>query len=251
MLTGTEEEVVCDEKGNIVGNIVRCAHILPHRWKNDTASMLKSIGFSVEDLESARNGIFLCEGFERGLDENKLCFVRREDFFYTDRIVLKVLNSKACKEIPIFQGSTESVDNYDGNELNLQCGRYEHKPFRTALYVHAVQAHRQIYGERKVSSYCDPRGADLLYDVSPERLPNMSVDFMEFARSVTKLYSSINREILNEIREDDEEESVDVVKEEEQEEDNWHNENSCRQGEEEKGVAEVHDEVDGAGLKSV
>jgi hypothetical protein len=65
------------------------------------------------------------------------------------------------------------------------------------------------------------------------------------------LYSSINREILNEIREDDEEESVDVVKEEEQEEDNWHNENSCRQGEEEKGVAEVHDEVDGAGLKSV
>ena len=244
MLTGTEEKLRDDGSNNIV----RCAHILPHRWKNDKDSKLENIGFSRGDLESARNGIFLCEGFEIGLDDSQLCFVRNEDFFHNNRIVMKVLNSNACKKIPIFQGSTESVDDYDGRELNLQCGSYQHNPFRTALYAHALQAHLRMYDERKVSSDCEP----LLSDVSPERLNSVRAEFLDFAGSVTKLYSSINHEVLNEIREDEEEGSINVVKEEE---DYWllNNENSCHQGEEDwdKDVAEVYDEADGVGLQSV
>ena len=59
-VTRTDERLYDDGSNNIV----RCAHILPHRLHNDTAMPLK-IKHAIEDLECARNGLFLLEGIKK------------------------------------------------------------------------------------------------------------------------------------------------------------------------------------------
>ena len=63
---------------------------------------------------------------------------------FNDRTVLKVYNPEECSKLPLFNDSPDFVGDYDGIDLQLKIGEYEHKSFKTALYLHTMTAFLRV-----------------------------------------------------------------------------------------------------------
>ena len=93
----------------------------------------------IDDLECARNGLFLVEGLQEAYNKQWLGFPK-DDNKFNDRTVLKVYNPEECSKLPLFNGSPDFVGDYDGFELQLKISEDELKHLQTALYLHAMTA---------------------------------------------------------------------------------------------------------------
>ena len=112
-------------------------------------------------MRASKKPSFLLEGIKKAFDNLWLGFPKDEDFF-RDRMVLKVYNWGECSKLPTFDGSTNFVSEYDGFELRLKLNGYGHKPFQTALILHAIIAFSKVSNESIQGNY--PAS-----NVSPER----------------------------------------------------------------------------------
>ena len=196
MVTGTIERLYDDGSNNIV----RCAHILPHRLHNDIPK-LKKIRHVIDDLECARNGLFLLEGFEIAFDQRWIGFPKDECIF-NNRMVLKVYNPEECSKLPTFNKSNKFVSEYDGHELKLNINGYEHKPFKTALCHHAITAFSKLPNENNEMQR-PPN------DLSPEReIPNTR--FSQYLNSAVRLLESVDLTQVEESVEEEETEHINV-----------------------------------------
>lgn len=179
MVTGTIERLYNDGDNNIV----RCAHILPHRLHNNILK-LEKIRHVIDDLECARNGLFLLEGIEIAFDKLWIGFPKDENIL-NNRMVLKVYNPEECSKLPTFYGSKNFVSEYEGFELQLNINGYEHKPFKTALNLHAITAFSKVPNES------DEVKAPL-HNVSPERTIDPSTRFSQYMLNAVRLWESFD-----------------------------------------------------------
>jgi hypothetical protein len=141
MVTGIEESIIYKNQLQ-VGNRVICAHIMPHYLENINSRhlvkhelMLARIGMFRKDIASNRNLLFLAAPIEKAFDNLQLCFIPQESKADSGYVV-KIVDSR-CKGIEIFEGSEKTIGDFDG----LPVDWFGHDPFKTALGVHAYQAH--------------------------------------------------------------------------------------------------------------
>ena len=128
MLTGTT--------GLVMGKtVVKCAHIIPACKRSCTKQLLEN-GFTAEDVDSVRNGLFLSFNCEVAVDKLWLGFIKNPNPV-VDGLVAKVYNFDECKKLPLFEGSNRFVFEFDGLPLNLG----EHNPLKTALFLHSYFAY--------------------------------------------------------------------------------------------------------------
>ena len=197
MVTGTTERLY----NNGANNIVRCAHILPHRLHNNILN-LEKIRHVIGDLECARNGLFLLEGIEIAFDNLWIGFPKDENIL-NNRMVLKVYNPEECSKLPTFHESKNFVSEYDGFELQLNINGYEHKPFKTALNLHAMTAFSKVPNESKEVK-------TPLKNVSPERTIGPNTHFSQYMLHAVRLWESFDTSQVEESVEDEETEHINI-----------------------------------------
>ncbi len=122
--------MVSGEEGN--GDRVVVAHIAP---AVSEYSKLAKIGLTPGDVSSPRNGLLLCANIENSYNKLQLTFVKDKNIF-SSQLVVKIWDSQ-CLNIPLWNGSTKFIGQYDGSKLNLG----EHKPFMRALSYHAYESY--------------------------------------------------------------------------------------------------------------
>ena len=182
-------------------NTVRCAHIIPHRMRSETAS-LAQIGYTYLDVDHARNGLFVLEGFEIAFDKKYLGFCRSKNTL-RNRIVVRVFDKEACSKIPIYRGSLQFVDEYHNFELNLVFGEYEHKPWKTALHLHVIMCLLQLRKSGKeipsdIIKYVTEN------ELSSERKTPLIAEFtLEISESFTAMAESFRARLEEESDEND------------------------------------------------
>ena len=122
---------------------------------------------------------------------------------YYNRMVLKVYNPEECSKLPTYNKSNKFVSECDGHELKLNINRYEHKPFKTALFLHAITAFSKVPNESK-----EVRAP--LNDVSPERTIGPNTHFLQYMHSAVRLWESFDTTQVEESVEEEETEHINI-----------------------------------------
>ena len=118
-----------------VSEYIVAAHILPSKTTEEVAEMLE---MSLEDIQSVRNGLFLCKAIEENFDNLSLSFVPI-DVLHPNKYKM-VIWKEACKKKFVIKGRGEQIGEYENLELNLQHLR----PFRRALSFQAFLAYDSL-----------------------------------------------------------------------------------------------------------
>ena len=119
-------------------NSVVCAHIIPNRARSKTG-VLKKLGYTAQDIDCVRNGLFLAYNIEQAFDKLQLCFVDDPNPL-TDGLVMKIYDD-VCRDVPLYIGSDRFIGEFDGYALKL--GEV-HLPFRSALCYHAYYTFLEV-----------------------------------------------------------------------------------------------------------
>jgi hypothetical protein len=140
--------------GAIPKNPVVLAHILPRSVSVDEQRFLGLDKFSIDNI---RNTLLLCKGIEAAFDRKDLSFVPSDNPFSPNRFKMKIWN-EAIKTMPIFEGSTQTIGDFDDAGLNLNVGGNLHSPFRRCLSYQAFRSFKtwyKIFGLKELPVDCD------------------------------------------------------------------------------------------------
>lgn len=120
--------------------------IAGHIWKSETRGEgLEEFRLTVGDLENPRNGILMCEGFEKAFDVKRVCLLI--DRIHSTNIVVKVLDPTLRAEF-VSPSTTVTFDNIDGRSI---VHPPDHLPFRRILDFHAKCSFRQAVAQRWIA----------------------------------------------------------------------------------------------------
>lgn len=111
---------------------IPAAHLLPSSTIADTADVLE---MSLDDIQSTRNGLFLCKKIEESFDQLELSFVP-VDILHPSQYKM-VIWKDSCKTKSVIKGSLKLIGQYD--EHSLELGGLE--PYRRALSFQALLAY--------------------------------------------------------------------------------------------------------------
>ena len=116
------------------------AHILPSKTTRLVTEILE---MSLEDIQSVKNGLFLCKAIQQSFDNLSLSFVPI-DLLHPNKYKM-VIWKEACKKKFVIEGRGEQIGAYENSELNVQHLR----PFRRALSYQAFLAHDNLSPDDK------------------------------------------------------------------------------------------------------
>lgn len=123
------------------------AHLLPRSSKRN---VLDALGMVPEDIESIRNALLLCHGIEEAFDRKQVSFVPIDNPFVDGKFKMMIWEDK-FKGIPIYEGSTQTLGDFENAQLDLVVNGTNHQIFRRVLSYQAYMACRHWfqYGNRK------------------------------------------------------------------------------------------------------
>lgn len=133
--------------------------IAAHIWKASTRGKdLEEFGLCAEDVNSARNGVFLTKGIEDAFNNQRVCFL------------YDTLNKQLCLwvadetiRLETIEGSNPPKKFVDVHQKPLRCPDASHMPFRRLLSWHARLTLELRKQSIRVSNYTSE------YDLSPGR----------------------------------------------------------------------------------
>lgn len=130
MITG----IIGKKSDDNSSNTVVTAHIIPH-CIHKQPDKLKKCGYTKDDIDCFRNGLFLATEIEKEFDKKNIGFIEDPDPYKkrleVPKLVMKVFNED-CRTIKIASIGNKIIGDYDGFPLNCT-----HDPFKTALSLHA------------------------------------------------------------------------------------------------------------------
>lgn len=115
------------------GDEVVVAHIVS---ASSSVRILNLIRMTEADVNSLRNGLLLAKNFEVAFNRLQLSFVKSNPL--SQNLYLQIWDD-SCRNEPIYDGSTRTIGDFEGEVLNLG----SHRPFRRALSFQAYQAFLQ------------------------------------------------------------------------------------------------------------
>mmetsp|Transcript_14553 Transcript_14553/g.15746 ORF Transcript_14553/g.15746 Transcript_14553/m.15746 type:complete len:318 (-) Transcript_14553:24-977(-) len=115
---------------------ITCAHLLP---RNAEAKERLALGYGKADIENIRNSVLLCKGIEEAFDHKFISFVPCDRPFSSNRYELRIWID-AVRNNPIYEGSVETIGQYDKFPLTLTVGTHSHDPFKRALSYQAYRS---------------------------------------------------------------------------------------------------------------
>ena len=116
-------------------NYLILSHLLP---SSATNKVKETLAIGISDVDSVRNFLILCKGFEQAYDSKNISFVRAENPFSNNRYMLKIWTNTVRKE-KIYEGSNQTIEDFENYPLNLKVGDADHNPFKRII---SYQAHR-------------------------------------------------------------------------------------------------------------
>jgi hypothetical protein len=139
----------------VAQNTIIAAHI----WKASTRGKdLEEFGLCAEDVNTARNGLFLTKGIEDAFDNQRVCFLYNT---LDKQIYLWVADSRILSET--IEGSNPPKKFADVHQKALCCPDANHLPFRRLLSWHARLTLELRKESVQVSNFTSE------YDLSPGR----------------------------------------------------------------------------------
>lgn len=133
--------------------------IAAHIWKASTRGKdLEEFGLCAEDVNSARNGLFLTKGLEDAFDNQRVCFLYNT---LHKELCLWVADAKMLPKT--IEGSNPPKKFADVHQKPLRCPDESHMPFRRLLSWHARLTLELRKESIQVSNYTSE------YDLSPGR----------------------------------------------------------------------------------
>jgi hypothetical protein len=139
----------------VAQNTIIAAHI----WKASTRGKdLEEFGLCAEDVNSARNGVFLTKGIEDAFDNQRVCFLYNT---LNKELCLWVADAKMLSET--IEGSNPPKKFADVHQKPLCCPDESHVPFRRLLSWHARLTLELRKESIQVLNYTSE------YDLSPGR----------------------------------------------------------------------------------
>ena len=136
-------------------NTVIAAHI----WKASTRGKdLEEFDLCAEDINNARNGMFLTKGIEEAFDNQQVCFLYN---LLNKELCLWVADARILSET--IDGSNPPKKFADVHQKPLHCPDENHMPFRRLLSWHARLTLELWKESIQVSNYTSE------YDLSPGR----------------------------------------------------------------------------------
>lgn len=171
MVTGEKKDVIA-------------AHILPRRTDLD---IVKKLSLTKDDINSPRNGIFLCKGIEEAFDNLRISFYRTNPLSLS--LHLKIWDDSVRGE-SIYKGSMKNIGDYEGHPLNLR----DHKPFMRCLSYHSYIAYKKSNLLEKEFPQCfgTPPQAGVMSD---KLTPIIGVEY--------SLYQELRSQHINAVKEED------------------------------------------------
>ena len=116
-------------------------HLLPRSASN---KFKETLAIGVSEIDCVRNFLILCEGFERAFDAKHISFIPAENPFSDNKYVLKIW-TESVKNLQIYEGSTETIGDYEDAPLVLKVGGLDHNPFRRIISYQAFRAFKTWY----------------------------------------------------------------------------------------------------------
>jgi hypothetical protein len=117
---------------------LKLAHIMPRSTK---MHILNSLGLDSNDIDSLKNMLVLCSGFEEAFDKQHISFVPNSNPF-AGGFIVKFWKDE-FKYTPLFNGCNDLIGLYDRSSLNLIVNGNMHTIFRRALSYHTFMSFRK------------------------------------------------------------------------------------------------------------
>jgi HNH endonuclease len=145
MITGTFASTFTTHRSGQTSVIL--AHLLPRSSK---ANVLDALGMHQEDIDTIRNALLLCQGIEEAFDRKQVSFVPIDNPFVDGQFKMMIWEDK-FKATPIYEGSTQTLGDFENAPLNLVVNGKRHEIFRRVVSYQAYMAcrHWYQYGNRK------------------------------------------------------------------------------------------------------
>ena len=123
------------------------AHLLPRSTK---MCVLDVLGMHMGNIDTIRNSLLLCKGIEEAFDRKQVSFVPVDDPFVDGQFKMMIWEDK-FKTTPIYEGSLQTLGEFENAPLDLVVNGTKHEVFRRVLSYQAYMACRHWfqYGNRK------------------------------------------------------------------------------------------------------
>ena len=123
------------------------AHLLPRSTK---MCVLDVLGMHTSNIDTIRNSLLLCKGIEEAFDRKQVSFVPVDDPFVDGQFKMMIWEDK-FKTTPIYEGSLQTLGEFENAPLDLVVNGTKHEVFRRVLSYQAYMACRHWfqYGNRK------------------------------------------------------------------------------------------------------
>ena len=118
-----------------LGNLI-LSPLLPRSTDN---KVKETLAMGLSDVESVRNFLILCEGFEQAFESKNISFIPTDQPFSNNRYKLKIW-TKAVRKEKIYDGSTQTIEDYENYPLILKVGDADHNPFKRIISYQAYRA---------------------------------------------------------------------------------------------------------------
>ena len=112
------------------------AHIMP---KSAKSKYLECLSMTRDEVNSVRNLLLLCSKIEHAFDRLDISFVPPSNPF-EGQFCLRIWNAKV-RDMPIYEGASTNIGDYDNAVLNLSVNGRVHNPFKRAISYQAYHAY--------------------------------------------------------------------------------------------------------------
>jgi len=136
MVSGISFSVIKTHQPSLTDSPITLAHIVA---RNATPKEKVTLGFGISGIDSIRNCLILCKGFEEAFDRKFISFVPADNPFSSNRYVLKIWNDGIRTET-IYTNATQTIGDFDHFPLILSVNNINHDPFKRALSYQAYRA---------------------------------------------------------------------------------------------------------------
>ena len=105
------------------------AHILPR-----SADIKTKESLAIDDIDCIRNFLILCTGFQRAFDSKSISFIPADNPFANNMYKLKIWTA-TVRNATVFEGSTQTIGEYENQPLNLQVGTSVQNPYKRLTHI--------------------------------------------------------------------------------------------------------------------
>ena len=119
-----------------LSNYLILSHLLP---RSTTNKVKETLAIGISDVDSVRNFLILCKGFEQAYDSKNISFIPADNPFSNNRYMLKIWTNTVRKE-KIYEGSNQTIEDFENCPLNLKVGDADHNPFKRIISYQAYRA---------------------------------------------------------------------------------------------------------------